>query len=388
LGLLLCNSNAVRKAKKTFEDDTLILVSMPRNDLLQIEITTSRNSSIIFGFEDKNLPVDGFIIEPQLENATVSDLFKNDQGVLEYDTENNYKIVTKRVDQEVTYIVTRKFDTKDPLDHFLKDGDNSMFFTSDFESLDNIKDLKSFPVGIKIINRRLDSDGDSSKASENALLHGLFTYIAWDWFSLLLIVTGRYSKYFYTFRIYVHGVLGLLAVLFNIIGVAFSDIETDRKSANGLGDAHTGLAGIVTWWAGGVSVIGLFCKIAGIWIKHKSYLAVWSRFIHLWTGYLCIAYANFVLLSGLYLYDSPVTFLFYIHAACMIAMLIVIEVSFCFISTWKYEYIEQLHKKDVPEMTIEAFLESDKKLALFDNYVIDMGGYYVDHPGGAYVLQE
>lgn len=135
-------------------------------------------------------------------------------------------------------------------------------------------------------------------------------------------------------------------------------------------------------------MIGVICKIAGRWIRHRSYIAVWSRFIHLWTGYLCIVYANFVMLSGLYLYDSPVVFLFYIHVACMIAMLIVIEVCFCFIATWKYEYIEQLHKKNVPEMTIEAFLESDKKLALFDNYVIDMGGYYMDHPGGAYVLQE
>lgn len=225
---------------------------MPRNDILQIEITTTSNSSMVFGFEDSNLSVDAFIIEPRLGNATILDLFVNDQGEFEYDMENNYKITTKRVDEEVTYTVTRKFDTKDPLDYIFKDGDNSMFFSSNFDSLEEIKDLETFPVGVNKINRRLDSGGSSSKASEKALLHGLFTYIAWDWFSLLLIVTGRYSKYFYTFRIYVHGVLGLLAVLFNIIGVAFSGIDTDRKSANGLGDAHTGLAGIVSWWAGGV----------------------------------------------------------------------------------------------------------------------------------------
>ena len=39
-------------------------------------------------------------------------------------------------------------------------------------------------------------------------------------------------------------------------------------------------------------------------------------------------------------------------------------------------------------MSIKAFLESEKKLALFDNYVVDMGGYYWEHPGTAYVLEE
>jgi len=39
-------------------------------------------------------------------------------------------------------------------------------------------------------------------------------------------------------------------------------------------------------------------------------------------------------------------------------------------------------------MTIEDFLESKKKIALFDNYVINMGNYYFDHPGGAYLLDE
>ena len=49
-------------------------------------------------------------------------------------------------------------------------------------------------------------------------------YIAWNWFSLLLIISGRYAKYFYSVRIWIHGILGLLAVIFNLIGVSFSDV--------------------------------------------------------------------------------------------------------------------------------------------------------------------
>lgn len=39
-------------------------------------------------------------------------------------------------------------------------------------------------------------------------------------------------------------------------------------------------------------------------------------------------------------------------------------------------------------MSIEVFLASEKKIALFDNYVIDMGGYLIEHPGTKYVLDE
>ena len=60
----------------------------------------------------------------------------------------------------------------------------------------------------------------------------------------------------------------------------------------------------------------------------------------------------------------------------MIIIGVAFEVTFCiFFKNWKYEYINQLHSKDLPEMSIDVFLESNKKFALFDNYVIDIGRY-------------
>ena len=95
------------------------------------------------------------------------------------------------------------------------------------------------------------------------------------------------------------------------------------------------------------------------------------------------------MLSGLYHYDSPMVLLFYLHVVFMIIIGVAFETIFCvFFKHWKYEYINQLHGKDLPEMSIDEFLESNKKLALFDNYVINMGGYCIEHPGTKYVLDE
>ena len=64
----------------------------------------------------------------------------------------------------------------------------------------------------------------------------------------------------------------------------------------------------------------------------------------------------------------------------MVVIGVTLEVIFCFmLKNWKYEYINSLHEKDLPEMSIKHFLDSERKLALFDNYVVDMGGYYWEH---------
>jgi len=324
LVLLVSSAQAVRKASISLTEDTSVLVSMPRQDLVRWEVITTKDTPIFIGFQNSGKIGDGFLIEPQEGNATITDLHFDPDGAPLADIVNDYTMIKKEAEGLVMYTVTRMIDTNDSQDSIFMDGENIMAFTSILEN----PEYEVFPVNFIMTNRRLDSGGNSSKASENALLHGLFTYIAWDWFSILLIISGRYSKYFYTFRVWLHGALGVLAAIFNIIGVAYSDIETDRKPTNSFGDVHTGIAGIITAWAIVVSVIGIICKVAGRFLKHKSYIAVWSRFIHLWLSYILIIYSNFVMLSGLYLYDSPVTYLFYIHVACSVVMLAALEICF------------------------------------------------------------
>ena len=122
--------------------------------------------------------------------------------------------------------------------------------------------------------------------------------------------------------------------------------------------------------------IGFLNKVIGCFIRHKSYIAIWGRLLHIIFSWALILYAQFIILSGLYLYDSPMVLLFYLHVGFMIIIGITFEVVFCvYLRNWKYEYINQIHNKDLPAMSIDEFLESDRKIALFDNYVIDISGY-------------
>lgn len=386
--LFLAVGSAVRLTTKQMQDGTNVTISMPTYDLIKFEISTKDFGVRGYGFGKSMENLDLFLIEDDGTDVMITDMSTNSVGKLSPDTSNDYTLRTSIVGDLRIYTVTRKPDTHDFEDERIYEGENPMLYFYSKESPTSLSEMsqETFTLTVEQVDRRMLASGGSS-TSHKALMHGLFCYIAWDWFSFLLIITGRYSKYFYSFRIYLHALIGVLACVFNIIGVAYAGIGY-TNSQNSLGDAHTGLAGIVTAWACVMAGIGLVTKIAGRFLKHNSWICIWLRVIHIIPSYFLIIYAQFCLLSGLYYYDSPITYLFYVHVAIMIALLVLFEVLFCFFSQWKYSYIEKLHRKNVPDMSIEAFLQSEKKLALFDNYVIDMGGYYMDHPGGAYVLDE
>ena len=370
---------AVKETIMSFTNGVSLKTSLPKNDLIQFKISVPENNKwVLIGFGNETTKADFFLIESEFSTTTITDMEFNSEGQGIIDINNDYVLKTQIKAPTKIYTVTRRLNTQDKSDYVIKDGHNSIFIAFGSDSTPRfLEDVvyQHFMLEVATLNRNLATSGSTSNSQDKALLHGLFTYVAWNWFSLILIISGRYSKYFYSFRIYLHGVVGVLALIFNLIGVAFSGID-HYNSQNLLGDAHTGIAGVVSWWAGGMCVIGLFSKICSYFIRHKSYLTIWSRFLHIILSWILIVYAQFVMLSGLYLYDSPMVLLFYLHVAFMIIIGVTFEAAFCiFFKNWKYEYINQLHDKDLPEMSINAFLESDKKLALFDNYVIDMGGY-------------
>lgn len=72
----------------------------------------------------------------------------------------------------------------------------------------------------------------------------------------------------------------------------------------------------------------------------------------------------------------------------MILLLGIFEFVFLYTYKFKYSDLDPLRTKKLKEMTILEFQQSKKKLALFDNYVVDLSYYGIDHPGGKYVLDE
>ena len=251
--ILISFTLAVKETIMTFHNGVSVKMSLPKNDKIKFTISVPEsNKWVILGFGNETKAADFFLIESETNFTTITDMeFNNDnQGII--DVTNDYLMKTEIEEVTKIHTVTRNLDTQDLSDNIIKDGENSIFiaFGSDSipEFLEDIE-YEYFMLEVASINRNLQTTGSKSASQDMALLHGLFTYFAWNWFSLILIISGRYSKYFYSFRIYLHGIVGILALTFDIIGESFSDIQY-FKSQNSIGDAHTGVAGIISTWAG------------------------------------------------------------------------------------------------------------------------------------------
>ena len=262
--LLISFAFAVKETIVKFHNGVVVKMSLPKDDQMKFEISVPENNKwTILGFGNETKEADFFLIESETEFTTITDMeFSSEkQGII--DISNDYVLKTEIKTPTKIYTVTRRLNTQDESDYEIKDGENPIFiaFGSDStpEFLEDVA-YEHFILEVATINRNLATSSSTSDSQNKALLHGLFTYISWNWFSLILIISGRYSKYFYSFRIYLHGVVGVLALIFNLIGVAFSGIG-HYNSQNLIGDAHTGIAGAVSVWAGAMCAIGLCSKI-------------------------------------------------------------------------------------------------------------------------------
>ena len=124
---------------------------------------------------------------------------------------------------------------------------------------------------------------------------------------------------------------------------------------NKLGDEHESLGGAVIIWTIATIVLGIVAKILQKFIVHKSQLAKYSRWTHIIIAYLLLIYTHIVILSGLFFFDSPVTYLYYIHLACMILLYATVEVIFQLKSQWKYSDLKSLKSKELKTISFEEF---------------------------------
>lgn len=366
---------------------------MPSTTSITFKIEAPSTGWVGFGFGTGMTNTDMFVITASGGAGTITDRFSTGHTTPGLDSVNDYTMTTVTSGSTNTYTVTRNLNTGDSNDYIIKDGETKMIYsygTGTALSYHGTGNYGSLKLTVKSDKRTVSIEGGSyNYDTDKAIVHGLLLYIAWSWLSFILIISGRYSKYFYVFRMYIHSIVGIVALVMTLIGVAgFGEFDRPRASVNKLGDAHKGLGSIVLYWTIGVAVIGIFTKLALVFLRHLTFIPLLSRYAHIILSWILIVYSQIVMLSGLYYYDSPITYLFYIHLGCMCMLLLMIELIFCVTITRKYAYIHDLDKKGLPEMTIEEFLNSDKKLALFDNYVVDMGYYVFEHPGGRYVLLE
>jgi hypothetical protein len=248
--LMLHVSNGAKKAIKDLGNDVHVIVSMPNPTQIEFSITSLAQYWIRFelGFTQRIFTVSG-------ELDTIEDQNRVGNLTVQTDMLNDYTMLVSGSGPK-TYMVVRNMNPLDSSNLKILDGElnikylygNGAHFSEestvsegDFTVLIRSKVRDVFLV--HSLTRKLDGEGSSA----DILLHGLFTYFAWDIFSMFLILSGRYSKYFYLFRMYAHTTLGFGAMIFNIIGVGYGAGPTD--SVNALGDSHTSIGGLVTVWA-------------------------------------------------------------------------------------------------------------------------------------------
>lgn len=301
-----------------------IRVKMPTTTSIEFEITAPSSGWVGFGFGTSMTNCDMFTIEASGGPGTITDTYSSGHAPPSTDSTNNIALSTSTSGATNVYSVTRDLDTTDALeDYIIVDGSNNIIYawsSSTTVAYHGAGSKGALTLTIDSVTQTAAlSSGSIKYDTKNATAHALLLYFGWGVLSFILVVSGRYSKYFYSFRIYIHTAAGLTVLLFTIIAVAkFGSSDLPRASANSLGDKHTSLGSAVIILTIITIALGSTAKMAQKFLQKWSVVVKFLRVIHLLVGYGVIVYCHIVFLSGLYLFDSTVTFLFYIHIGILI----------------------------------------------------------------------
>jgi len=77
-------------------------------------------------------------------------------------------------------------------------------------------------------------------------LHGLIMSIAWGFLPIFMIISGRYMKHLYTFRMWIHRFVGAVIQLLTVAYFIYFWLTEHGKSSEDLGQYHNFLGQIIT----------------------------------------------------------------------------------------------------------------------------------------------
>lgn len=218
-------------------------------------------------------------------------------------------------------------------------------------------------------------------------IHGIIMYITWSILTFISLVSGRYMRHMYKFRMIIHASIGTLIMSNTVIIVVLALTTYKRDGELELGHSGVGIAVLVVSileFMGGITVRQTY-QIQ----KWKTKWAMFSKVGHQVFGLAIILLSNFQVVTGLINYDSPVKGLIYAHFAVYLVLLGIIEVLYRI----RYKYKEKgiVQKEGLPTVThfhFNAMLRSGRKLVLFNNHIVDVESFMDEHPGTKFLISE
>lgn len=79
-------------------------------------------------------------------------------------------------------------------------------------------------------------------------LHGVVMYVTWGILPLFMIISGRYMKHLYTFRMWIHRFVGATIQLVTVFYVIYFWMTEHGKSIDEIGKYHNFLAKVLLVW--------------------------------------------------------------------------------------------------------------------------------------------
>ncbi|CAI2386100.1 unnamed protein product [Moneuplotes crassus] len=364
-----------------------------KNFIFKVNLLYGYYLGIGFGKNMTNVPI-LVINDEEADKKTIPvlmDTYSKKYGYPQANQENIYQMVRAEAmetgwDLTIQRPIALEREGRDesiPLDELI----NMIYAFKESYGKHTRQDRGFFTMGINSRTRIAEFDSTIDANDIYYKVHGILFYISWSIMSFALIVSGRYMKHLYNFRMLIHASVGFLLAANTLILVLLSLMKFTVKGDDYVAHKPIGITVMVA------SVVQCF---GGISLKKSLTSLNWnSKFTknakigHQVFGLSLVFLSNFQVTTGLYKYQSPVRDLIYIHFGVFILMILVIEISF----RLRFKYMKKgfIVHKEIRTYSIEEFrslIKSGKKLALFNDYILDLKSFVSEHPGGSFVLKE
>lgn len=121
-----------------------------------------------------------------------------------------------------------------------------------------------------------------------------------------MIVTGRYLKFLYKFRMWIHGTVATAIIIITVANVVyFWRTEHTHPEDGSIGTQHNTNAKIIFYWMLVQYVIGILVKISLEYLKWNSKITMAQKFVHQISAYFLILIGNYQLYTGMKSLGSP-----------------------------------------------------------------------------------